>query len=146
MRTVAVLCAARNSVYHEMEGVDVFDALRGARSFAGGMPVIAHPPCRAWSAYCAHQAKPAPGEKELGIWCAEQVRENGGVLEQPAHSRLFDAAKLPKPVHLDERRVDRRAGIPDAVLIIKSEGVPVQAMTFGPETFQHFDEHGRFVV
>ncbi len=70
---------------------------RDVRSYTGGMPVIAHPPCRAWSAYTAHQAKPIPGEKELGILCADWLRREGGILEHPAHSRLFDAAGLPKP-------------------------------------------------
>jgi hypothetical protein len=36
-------------------------------------------------------------EKELGLWCAEQVQENGGILEQPAGSELFTAAALPLP-------------------------------------------------
>lgn len=31
------------------------------------------------------------------MWCVEQVKQWGGVLEQPAHSRLWDAAKLPRP-------------------------------------------------
>ena len=97
MPRIAILCAASRSAYHEMEGVEVYDRRRDARSFTGGMPVVAHPPCRAWSAFCAHQAKPEPGEKELGLWCVEQVKEWGGILEQPAHSRLFDAANLPKP-------------------------------------------------
>jgi hypothetical protein len=92
-----VLCVAKNSAYVGMPGLELFDQARDARTFAGGMPLIAHPPCRAWSAHCAHQAKPEPGEKELGLWCAEQVKQMGGVLEQPAHSRLWDAAKLPKP-------------------------------------------------
>jgi hypothetical protein len=70
---------------------------RDARTFPGGVPVIAHPPCRSWSAFCAHQAKPLEGEKDLGPWCAEQVRKWGGILEHPAHSRLFTAAKLPRP-------------------------------------------------
>jgi hypothetical protein len=94
---VAVLCVAGNSVYKTFPDVDVYDVKRDARTFAGGMPIVAHPPCRAWSAYTAHQAKVGPGERELGIWCAEQLREWGGVLEQPAHSRLFDATGLPKP-------------------------------------------------
>lgn len=97
MGDVAVLCAARNSVYHQMLGLDVYDASRGARSFQGGMPVVAHPPCRSWSAYCAHQAKPAEGERDLALWCVEQVRTWGGVLEQPAHSRLWEAAGIPRP-------------------------------------------------
>lgn len=97
MRTVAVLCCAKKSVYHSMDGVECFDSSRNALNFPGGMPIVAHPPCRSWSAFCKHQAKPESGEKELGIWCAEQLRKCGGVLEQPAHSGLFSAAGLPLP-------------------------------------------------
>jgi hypothetical protein len=94
---IAVLCAARNSIYKTMPDVEVYDIDRDVRSFAGGMPVIAHPPCRAWSAYCRHQAKPLPGEKELAPLCVEWLRQCGGVLEHPAHSRLYDELRLPKP-------------------------------------------------
>ncbi len=96
-REVAVLCCAPRSVYHRMASVQAFDMARDARSFAGGMPVVAHPPCRSWSAYCAHQAKPQPGEKDLGPLCVDWLRKCGGVLEHPAHSRLWDACGLPKP-------------------------------------------------
>lgn len=95
--TVAVLCVAAKSVYRSLPNVECYDLRRDVRSFVGGMPVVAHPPCRSWSAYCAHQAKPLPGEKELGPLCVNWLRECGGVLEHPAHSRLFDACKLPKP-------------------------------------------------
>jgi hypothetical protein len=97
VRPIAVLCVAPNSVYKRISGIEAYDMARDARTFPGGMPVVAHPPCRAWSAHTAHQAKPMPGEKELGLWCANQLKEWGGVLEQPAHSRLFDATGLPKP-------------------------------------------------
>lgn len=97
MKTVSILCAARNSIYHAMPDVIVYDELRDARTFPGDTPIVAHPPCRSWSAYCAHQAKPQPGERELGIWCCGQLRQCGGVLEQPAHSRLFAAGGLPTP-------------------------------------------------
>ena len=93
---VAVLCASRTSIYHSL-GVDVYDDTRDAMTFPGDQPVIAHPPCRAWSAFCAHQAKPEPGEKDLGLWCCEQLKQCGGVLEHPAHSRMFAAAGLPLP-------------------------------------------------
>ena len=96
-RLVSVLCAARNTVYRNMDGVDVYDIDRDARTFDGSTPIIGHPPCAAWSAFCAHQAKPAPGEKDLGLWVCDQLRICGGVLEHSAHSRLFDAGKLPKP-------------------------------------------------
>lgn len=47
-RTVAALCVAPNSGYKAMPGVECYDQARDVRNFAGGMPVVAHPPCRAW--------------------------------------------------------------------------------------------------
>lgn len=93
---VAVLCAAKNSVYKSFE-VDVYDIERDCRTFDYSKPIVAHPPCRSWSAYCRHQAKPLPGEKELGPFCVEALKQCGGVLEHPAHSLLFDACNVPKP-------------------------------------------------
>jgi hypothetical protein len=98
---IAVLCVHKNNHYRGMEGVEVYDKKRDARTFPGGMAVVAHPPCRAWSAFCRHQAKPEPGEKELGLWCANQVDINGGILEQPAHSTLWMAAGLPMPGRIE---------------------------------------------
>lgn len=97
LRTVSILCAAPRSVYHGLPGLEVYDRLRDARTFLGNTPIVAHPPCRGWSAKCRHQAKPEPGEMELGLWCADKLRECGGVLEQPAWSHLFVAAGLPWP-------------------------------------------------
>ena len=94
---VSVLCAARNSMYHTIPAVVVYDKRRDARIFPGGTPIVAHPPCRSWSAFTKHLAKPEPGEKELGLWCCDQLRAWGGILEQPAHSGLFAAAGLPMP-------------------------------------------------
>lgn len=94
---VAVLCCSKRSVYKSFEGVDCYDIDRDARTFTGGFPVVAHPPCRSWSAYCAHQAKPLPREKELAPMCVLWLMRCGGVLEHPAHSRLWDAMELPKP-------------------------------------------------
>jgi len=96
-KCVAALCVSARSVYKSMVGVDCYDAKRGAKTFPGGIPVVAHPPCRSWSVKTRHQAKPAAGEQELGIWCCEQLKQWGGVLEQPAGSLLFEAAGLPQP-------------------------------------------------
>jgi hypothetical protein len=96
-RPVAALCVAPNSIYKTLPGVEAYDMKRDVRTFQGGMPVVAHPPCRVWSAYTSHQAKPEPGEAELGLLCADWLRKEGGVLEHPAHSRLFAAASLPAP-------------------------------------------------
>lgn len=50
----------------------------------------------------SHFARPEPGELGLGLWAVEQVRSNGGVLEHPAHSKLWAAAGLPAPGQVDE--------------------------------------------
>lgn len=85
---ISVLCCSTNSVYKTL-GLDCYDAKRCARNFTGYGPVIAHPPCRGYSAFMRHWAKPSPGEKDLALFCAERVACNGGVLEHPAHSRFF---------------------------------------------------------
>lgn len=97
-KTVAVLFARSDSIYKTMLSCDVFDKDRNALNFKGDRPVIAHPPCRSWGRL-RHFAKPAAGEKELAIWAVEQVRKNGGVLEHPYASKLWDVANLPKPGH-----------------------------------------------
>jgi len=99
MRTVSVLCAAPRTIYRSLECVEVYDRKRDVRAFVGGTPIIAHPPCRGWSAKTRHQAKPEPGEMDLGLLCADWLRTCGGVLEQPAWSHLFAAAGLPIPPH-----------------------------------------------
>lgn len=97
IRPVAALCCKSISEYMTMKGVECYDERRDVRTFDGGMPIVAHPPCRAWSAFCRHQAKPQPGEKELGPLCVEWLRKCGGVLEHPAHSHLWAACNLPPP-------------------------------------------------
>ncbi len=94
-RTVAVLFAnALHSPYPAIEGVDVYDINRDARTWPGGAPVVAHPPCRAWGAYSG-LAKPRDDEKGLAPWAIEQVRRWGGVLEHPKGSKLWDHLGLP---------------------------------------------------
>lgn len=94
--TVAILCAARKSVYHELPDVDVYDLDRDARTFPGGMPIVAHPPCRAWSRLAKNMGHvPIQAEIELGLWCCQQLRECGGIMEQPRGSLLFCEAGFP---------------------------------------------------
>lgn len=96
-KIIAVLCARHKSNYAGMLGVEIYDKKRDARTFSGDCSVIAHPPCRSFSAFCSKQAKPEAGERELAFWCVDQVREFGGILEQPAHSMLWKLAGLPMP-------------------------------------------------
>ena len=99
--TVAVLFARSDSIYKTIDGCDVFDIDRDARTWTGGAPVIAHPPCRAWGAL-RHFAKPRPDEKELALFAVDQVRRWGGVLEHPAASMLWPVAGLPNVEQFDQ--------------------------------------------
>lgn len=94
--TVAVLFARADSVYKTLPQCDVWDSERDARTWQGGVPVVAHPPCRAWGRL-RHFANPRPDEKELARFAVRAVRENGGVLEHPAWSTLWADQGLPLP-------------------------------------------------
>lgn len=93
---VAVLFARSDSIYKTIPGLDVFDLARDARTYKGELPVVAHPPCRAWGRLRAF-AKPRPDEKMLACFAIDTVRRVGGVLEHPASSSLFDTCGLPRP-------------------------------------------------
>jgi hypothetical protein len=97
---VAVLFARKDSIYKQL-GVEVYDIERDALSFEGGIPVICHPPCRAWGRL-RHFAKPRVDEKELGLWAVDQVRKWGGCLEHPSGSRLWEEKNMPTGNAIDE--------------------------------------------
>lgn len=96
MNRVAVLYARADSVYKAIPGLDVYDMERDARTYAGTLPVVAHPPCRVWG-NLRHFAKPRPDEADLGRHAVAQVHRCGGVLEHPKRSRLWDDQGLPMP-------------------------------------------------
>lgn len=93
---IAALFVRSDSVYKSMPGVDAWDIERDARRWPGGCPVVAHPPCRAWGRLRKF-AKPRPDEKDLAFFAIDACQKNGGVLEHPAQSSLWDVARLPKP-------------------------------------------------
>lgn len=100
MKTVAVLFAHRHSPYKGFDLADVYDEDRDALTFSGGLPVVAHPPCRAWGRlrqFSKHQN----AEIQLALFAVDQVRRCGGVLEHPACSSLWPAAGLPAPGYRD---------------------------------------------
>ena len=101
MNTVSILFARSDSNYINIEGCDVYDIDRNALTFPGGTPVIAHPPCRSWGRL-AHMARPRLGERALAPWAVYQVRENGGILEHPANSKLWRELSLPTGTDLDQ--------------------------------------------
>ena len=94
MKEVAILFARGDSVYKTLPGCDVWDIQRDARTWPGGAPVIAHPPCRTWGSL-SHLFEHTPGERDLAPWAVEQVRRFGGVLEHPSKSCLWPELGLP---------------------------------------------------
>lgn len=99
--TIAVLFARADSIYKTMPECDVYDIERDARTWPGGCPVVAHPPCRAWGRLRTF-AKPHKGERLLATWSVRQVRKYGGVLEHPATSLLWCRAGLPEQGRRDK--------------------------------------------
>lgn len=95
-KQIAVLFARRDSVYKQIPYCDVYDIDRDARNYRGDLPVIVHPPCRAWGRL-RHFAKPRDDEKALAYFAIDAVRRCGGVLEHPASSTLWREAGLPLP-------------------------------------------------
>ena len=93
-KTVAVLFARSDSFYKSLPGVDVYDIDRDARSYSLCLPVVAHPPCRAWGKL-SFFAKPRSDEKDLAFFALDSVRRFGGVLEHPKGSGFWSAADLP---------------------------------------------------
>lgn len=100
-KTIAVLFARPDSIYHQLDGADVWDINRDARRWPGGAPVVAHPPCRAWGRLRTF-AKPRDDEKDLARFAVAMVRKYGGVLEHPAGSTLWADQNMPPPGTADE--------------------------------------------
>lgn len=100
MIEVAALYVLARGPYSSMPGVDPWPEKRNALCFPGGMPVVAHPPCGPWSRSVMHQTKLSLSQ---GPWLAPaavcQVRRDGGLLEHPAESLLWEESwlRLPYP-------------------------------------------------
>lgn len=93
---IAVLYCTSNSIYKRIAVCDAYDEKRDARTFVGSCPVIAHPPCRLFSKLRKFSTAPVD-EKKLAHHALVAVRMNGGVLEHPAFSKLWQEAELPIP-------------------------------------------------
>jgi hypothetical protein len=104
---VAVLCVTPRSHYKKIPGCDCYDAKRDAWTYRGGLPVIAHPPCRSWGCLRSFVRDDCESERALAAWCVAQVQTWGGVLEHPVASRLFPACRLPEP---GSNRLDAHGG------------------------------------
>jgi hypothetical protein len=91
---IAALFVETNGCYFGVPEVDPWDIRRDARTYAGPLPVVAHPPCARWGRYWGG----APWQTERkklgdddGCFAAaiEAVRRWGGVLEHPEGSHAW---------------------------------------------------------
>lgn len=81
-----------------------YDEARDARTYAGPLPVVAHPPCQLWVNFAALNYKRYGGEhnrpgNDGGCFASAlaSVRRWGGVLEHPASSNAWKAHGLVAP-------------------------------------------------
>lgn len=99
--TVAALYVEKGGVYYGLDDVDPWDEERDARLYAGPWPVVAHPPCKAWSIMGQCRPEIVRGEDGGDAGCFEAalraVQTFGGVLEHPARSRAWSYFGLPRP-------------------------------------------------
>ena len=102
MITVAALYVDPAGCYAGLEGVELWDEQRDARTYPGPHPVVAHPPCGRWCrlAHAVEGRYPhfRVGE-DGGAFAAalEAVRRWGGVLEHPAVTKAWEAYGLRTP-------------------------------------------------
>lgn len=100
-RLVTVLFTCKPSNYENLSNVETYNAERDARTWPGGTPIVAHPPCAQWGRMY-HMATANEEEKALGPLAVRLVRANGGVIEHPAGSKLWPACGLPNPGEFDQ--------------------------------------------
>lgn len=94
MTKVAALYVDPNGPYFGRDDVDPWPKERDAKAYDGPHPVVAHPDCGPWSKLrhmCTKQ------DESCGKRAVLQVQEFGGVLEHPAHSKLWEYYDLPGP-------------------------------------------------
>jgi hypothetical protein len=99
---IAALYVESDGVYFGLPGVDPWDEPRDARKYEGPHPVVAHPPCQRWGRFW-HGSTRKPHQFSLGsdggsfASALTAVRNFGGVLEHPAHSRAWSWFGLKAP-------------------------------------------------
>ena len=96
MKKYTALFCRTDSAYKKREAWDVYDIDRDATKYNGSLPVVCHPPCRAWGRL-SHMASPREGEKLLANWSLEKVNQVGGIVEHPSGSKLWDIYRFIVP-------------------------------------------------
>lgn len=101
-RVIAALFVDPTGTYADLDNVEIWDEAKDARLYRGPHRVIAHPPCQRWGKFW-HGSTAKPHQYRLGedggcfAAALTAVRNYGGVLEHPAHSKAWDYFGLSKP-------------------------------------------------
>lgn len=99
---IAALFVQLGGCYFGLPNVDPWGEARDARTYAGPLPVVAHPPCERWSRYWSGgpsaRVRRRKGD-DNGCFAAAlaSVRTWGGVLEHPEASHAWAAHGLNTP-------------------------------------------------
>jgi len=98
---IAALYVETNGCYFNLPGVDPWDINRDARTYPGPFPVVAHPPCQRWGRFSEGSMTKKDQVTGDDGGCFEaamtSLRDWGGVLEHPAHSKAWPAFRIPTP-------------------------------------------------
>lgn len=99
---IAALFVAENGPYSSEPGVDAWGVSRDARTYAGSLPIVGHPPCERWGFFSEGgptAKRPFKTGDDGGCFAhaLATVRRVGGVLEHPRLSKAWPAFGLPIP-------------------------------------------------
>lgn len=99
---IAALFVDPDGPYARRPDVDAWDERRNALTYAGNLPVVAHPPCQRWGRY--HSGGPntlvprrTGDDGGCFLHAVTTVRRTGGVLEHPEASKAWAHFGIPRP-------------------------------------------------
>ncbi len=111
---IAALFVETAGVYFGLPNVDPWDERRDARSYAGPLHVVAHPPCERWGRFA--EGTPTKRGYTLGddggcfASALISIYRYGGVLEHPAGSKAWATFRLQIPPSGGGWQADYEAG------------------------------------
>lgn len=137
MSTVAALYVETDGCYFGQAGVEPWDIVRDARTYAGPWPVVAHPPCQRWGRFW-HGSTRKPHQFKLGddggcfLAALDAVEQFGGVIEHPADSHAWEVFGITKPdraggwkanIEWDEREIKRQGLSDEAAALVRATAI-----------------------